>query len=145
MSKPPLDIKNPTLAAAILRRLGAQERANQSLARRAAELERQVVGLQQEVSKLRRRELSRAPALVLGPEHLELSLAIEGRPFVPEHALQALERAAGAPAVHGVRLDIPAREPFLQRWRRRIGLFARASLRVPSAPAAARRVADDCQ
>lgn len=72
MSKPPLDIKNPTLAAAILRRVGALERSNLRLGRRATELEQQVVGLQQEVAKLRRRELSRAPDLEYSGEPLPI-------------------------------------------------------------------------
>lgn len=112
MSKPPLDIKNPTLAAAILRRLGAQERANQLLARRAAELERQVVGLQQEVAKLRRQELSRAPDLEYRGEPVQLvpiGFAIvdrQGRSSGPARAVddqsgpqfqQAPRRLSGAP------------------------------------------------
>lgn len=141
MSKPPIDIKNPTLAATILRRLGALERAQLDGVRRVKELEQQVARLQKEVAQIRRKEVS--CALVLGPTCLEM-VSFDG--FGPNDA--AVHRSAGAEAGRRAgepQQDTHEREPFLQRWRRRIGLQRRALRRSPSATAAALPVADDCQ
>ncbi len=141
MSKPPIDIKNPTLAATILRRLGAQERAQLDGVRRVKELEQQVARLQKEVAQIRRKEVSRA--LVLGPTCLEM-VSFDG--LGPNDA--AAHRSAGAEAgwrAGEPQQDTHEREPFLQRLRRRIGWRPRTSGRSLSVPAAARSVADDCQ